>query len=284
MPVGNPGAGQLFVRWSQTTQDLSSNASGSSVFDFQGDGAAEVIYADECYMRAYDGATGDVILEIPSTNATIHEYPLVVDVDADGNSEILIVANEGFDCPADVTPRTGLFVYGDANDEWVPTRRVWNQHAYHVTNVKADGTVPPVEDDNWLVDGLNNYRQNVQGEGIFNAPDLRVDLGVVIDGCSDDEIELRARVSNQGSLGVPAGVEVSFYLGTDATGELLGTAQTQVPLLPGEATVVTLTAPPPNGEADYYVYVDGSAAAAATECDADNNSDVATGAGCPIID
>src|SRR5690606_10940990 len=58
VPAGSvpadPGAGQLFMRWSQETQDLSANASGSSVFDFQGDGAAEVIYADECYVRAYD--------------------------------------------------------------------------------------------------------------------------------------------------------------------------------------------------------------------------------------
>src|SRR5690606_3574369 len=35
-----PEPGQIFVRWKQATQDKSSNATGSSVFDFQGDGAS----------------------------------------------------------------------------------------------------------------------------------------------------------------------------------------------------------------------------------------------------
>jgi hypothetical protein len=182
-----PAAGAIFTRWSQVTQDISSNASGSSVFDFQGDGAAEVVYNDECYMRVYSGPDGRVQLTIPNTTGTIHEYPLVVDVDGDGNSEIMIVANDSNaagDCPG-VTPRRGLYVYGDARDQWVPTRRVWTQHAYHVTNATSAGNVPLVEDDNWSVPGLNNYRQNVQGDGVFNAPDLAVELSIGLDPCDE---------------------------------------------------------------------------------------------------
>ena len=84
-PPGDPppAPGAVFVRWTQDTQDLSSNASGSSVFDFQGDGVAEVIYADECHMRVYRGTDGAVELDIENTTGTIHEYPLVVDVDGD---------------------------------------------------------------------------------------------------------------------------------------------------------------------------------------------------------
>lgn len=70
------------VLWSRTTQDVSSNATGSSVFDFEGDGSAEVVYQDECYVWVYRGSDGAVLLQIDSTSATIHEYPLVVDVDA----------------------------------------------------------------------------------------------------------------------------------------------------------------------------------------------------------
>ena len=33
-------------------------------------------------------------------------------------------------------------VYEDAQKRWIPTRRIWNQHAYHVTNVREDGTHP----------------------------------------------------------------------------------------------------------------------------------------------
>ena len=176
-PAPEPGA--IYVRWSQTTQDQSSNATGSSVFDFQGDGVAEVVYADECYMRVYSGIDGTVILEEPNSSATIHEYPLVVDADDDGNSEILVVANDsGSDCAgiAGYVERQGVYLYGDAFDQWVGTRRVWTSHAYHVTNATSAGNAPTTELDNWTQPGLNNYRQNVQGEGVFNAPDLTVDL------------------------------------------------------------------------------------------------------------
>jgi hypothetical protein len=284
-----PALGATFIRWQQATQDLSSNATGSSVFDFQGDGAAEVVYADECFLRVYDGRTGAVQLETPNTTGTIHEYPLVVDVDADGNSEILVVANDtnaSADCGAGVSPRQGLYVYGDANDEWVPTRRVWTQHSYHVTNTDSVGNVPLVEAANWTTAGLNNYRQNVQGEGIFNAPDLAVELSIALAECARGEFILRARVSNLGALGVPAGIPVVFYAGTDATGAVLATTMTTIPLLPGQSTSVTTVVPVPTGaRADYFVTVDGGGGAGVVaECDDDNNDDVATGASCPIIE
>ena len=93
-PAGSalPGDGQLFVRWKVAVQDGSSNASGSSVFDFQGDGAAEVVYTDECHMWVFSGTDGSVELEIENSSGTIHEYPLVVDIDNDQAAELLIVA------------------------------------------------------------------------------------------------------------------------------------------------------------------------------------------------
>ncbi|MCA9582265.1 MAG: VCBS repeat-containing protein, partial [Myxococcales bacterium] len=220
------------VLWSKTTRDMSSNASGSSVFDFEGDGVAEVVYTDECFMRVYRGTDGTVLLEIPNSTGTIHDYPLVADVDSDGNSEIIIVANSnhpgvtgtcGQGDPSYDGIRNGVFVYGDKLDQWMRTRRVWNQHTYHVTNVFSSGEIPAVEVDNWSSPGLNNYRQNTQGEGVFNAPDLAIQgLDVTIKGCPKSVI-LGARVVNEGSLGVAAGVPVSFYYGTPTNpGALIG--------------------------------------------------------------
>lgn len=275
--------GDMPVLWSRTTQDVSSNATGSSVFDFEGDGSAEVVYQDECYIWVYRGSDGEVLLQIDSTSATIHEYPLVVDVDADGNSEIVAVANNR--APGIVTQcraadagwdgaRQGVFVYGDARDQWVRTRRVWNQHAYHVTNVGADGTVPADEPANWETPGLNNYRQNAQGEGVFNAPDLEVGLEVALTGCPDD-VTLRARVRNVGNLGVSAGVPVTFYNAPLAMpGAAIGTVMTTVDLLPGASTVVEIEAPlvgdPPF---EFHVRVDDDAAGGSIveECREDNN-------------
>ena len=280
-PAGDPepALGALYVRWSEVTRDLSSNATGSAVFDFQGDGIAEVIYGDECYMRAYSGLDGTVLLQIESSSATIHEYPVVVDVDGDRNSEILIVANDSNsagNCGSipGYTGRRGLLVYGDAGDGWVPTRQVWTQHAYHVSNATSAGNVPFVEDDNWLVHGLNNYRQNVQTTGVFNAPNLRADLSFDHGKCPDGTLGLVARITNEGSLGVAAGVPVAFYRGSDATGEQLGVVITTEPLLPGASTSVTLEVPlPPMGMRQFYVEVDndGSGGSAVSECIEDDN-------------
>ena len=280
-----PMPGALFRRWSQATQDQSSNATGSSVFDFQGDGAAEVTYNDECYARVYSGSDGKELLKIENSSSTIHEYPLVVDADADGNSEILMVANIVGSCAAQgYAPRKGVFLYGDAGDGWVPTRRVWTQHTYHVTNAVSTGNVPPLEDNNWSVPGLNNYRQNVQGEGVFNSPDLTVQLAIGLGNCPDG-LELIATVRNEGAAGVPAGIAVDFYAGVDATGTLLGSDVTAKALLPGGSTKLTLIVPAPaDGQTqDYFVEVDKASEGdgAVLECNEDNNGGQTTMAACP---
>lgn len=285
----NPALGDIFERWSQVTQDQSSNATGSSVFDFQGDGAAEVIYGDECFMRVYDGSTGQVLAEERMSSATIHEYPLVVDVDDDGNSEILVVANDnaaGCDAIEGYEERRGVFVFGDMFDRWVGTRRVWTSHAYHVTNTTSAGNAPPVELDNWTQPSLNNYRQNVQGSGVFNAPDLEVDLQAELSLCSQSALLMVATVRNAGALGVPAGVEVTLFIGTDTSGEAVGTQTTPVPLLPGQTTEISWEVPieAAGQPMDFFVAVDGEDAAdgSVEECNEENNDSLSLDAECPV--
>ncbi len=84
-----------FILWEAPTQDLSSSETGSSVFDFQGDGAAEVLYNDECFLHIYDGSQGSEVVTplIPNSSRTYAEYPLVADVDGDGNAEIVVIGN-----------------------------------------------------------------------------------------------------------------------------------------------------------------------------------------------
>jgi hypothetical protein len=59
---------------------------------------------------------------------------------------------------------------------------------------------------------LNNFRQNVQDKGLFDAPDATVALRV---DCATP-LELRATVRNLGLALLPAGVEVGFYPGGGA--------------------------------------------------------------------
>ncbi len=146
------GPTQNQILWQVTVADLS-GAAGSTAFDFLGDGIAEAMYADETAFRIYDGKTGAVQLEIRRGSPTISEYPVVADVDNDGSAEILVVSTSG---------EPALQVIRDQQDRWIQARRIWNQHAYYVTNVREDGTIPQHVAPSWRA--LNTFRTNAQIE------------------------------------------------------------------------------------------------------------------------
>jgi hypothetical protein len=240
-------------------------------------------------MRVYSGVDGTVIVEEPNSSATIHEYPLVVDVDGDGNSEMVVVAHDDANSCGSIdgyVPRHGVFVYGDAFDRWVQTRRVWTSHTYHVSNATSAGNypAPAAEVDNWTQPGLNNYRQNVQGEGVFNAPDLSVELAIGVGDCLEMQLQILATVRNIGALGVPAGVPVTLYEGTDASGMAISTMPTPDALLPGASVELTwdVDAPANGAAASFYVVVDGAMDEFVEECDEENNTATTESAACPI--
>lgn len=270
--------------WIKQTQDCSSAATGSSVFDFDGDGSAEVIYSDETTLRVYKGSDGTVLWSTCNTTGTLVEYPLVADVDGDGHADIVAVSNNYSGITCDGTKQTGVRIFGDSLGSWVRTRRVWNQHSYHVTNTEEGGATPKVEQTNWKVAGLNNFRQNVQPEGEFAAPDLIVDLRLQ---CAPEDYGLVGRVRNIGEAAVPAGVPVYFFEGDpDMGGTPLGMALTTKVLYPAEAeeVVVVLPDPPPgvvDGSSVVWVVVDDAMPVHSWhECRVDNNRASGTGQ-CP---
>jgi hypothetical protein len=246
--------------WFTATQDTSSRRTGSSVFDFEGDGRAEVVYNDELLLRVYRGTDGTVLFSACNTSGTLWEYPVIVDVDNDDHADIVVMQNNYAinRCADGSMSGTGIRVFSDPTGNWVRTRRIWNQHTYHVTNVDEDGVVPRTETPNWSVRGLNNFRQNVQPEGLFDAPDLQpADVDADLSMCSA-RMTLRARVVNRGRAGAPAGVPVTFYHG-DPMGmhTRIGRAVTTRRLLPGESEVVSVAFPIPAGmeRATFNVYV-----------------------------
>lgn len=268
------------VLWITQTQDCSSAATGSSVFDFEGDGKAEVVYGDEVKFHVYSGVDGSVLFETCNTNGTLVEYPLVADVDNDGQADIILVSNSysNFACP-DGSKTAGVRIFGDANGNWVRTRRVWNQHGYHVTNVEEDGTIPTVEAANIASPKLNNFRQNIQPSGEFSAPDLVVS---VTPRCTSP-YGLVARVRNLGEASAPAGIPVGFYAGDPAAGgTLLGSGATTKALYSAEAEDVVLDIDAPvdvqNGTTPVFVVVDdGMPMHTWHECRTDNNVGQGTG-------
>ncbi|MDC0710265.1 choice-of-anchor A family protein [Stigmatella sp. ncwal1] len=262
------------VKWSSPTQDGSSRRTGSSTFDFEGDGRAEAVYADERHLRIYDGATGAVRFQVPHSSCTTYENPVIVDVDGDDNAEIVIAANVscGFGSFA------GIRVFRDKKDGWVNTRSIWNQHAYSVTNVNEDGTIPASPTANWLVPGLNTFRSNSQGSGTtspFAAADLITENITSACDASTQTLTLSARVSNQGEAAASAGIQVAFFLGKPgAGGTLLGIDTLPNALLAGSSTLASLTLSPPHGGlGEIVVVVDyGPGNARELECREDNNT------------
>jgi hypothetical protein len=152
-----------------------------------------------------------------------------------------------------------------------------------VTNAGPDGNVPMMEQDNWTSPGLNNFRQNLQSAGSPNAADLSVSLAVGLDQCGADELVLQATIYNEGALGVPAGIDVTFYEGVDATGLVLGTMPTTDAILPGASTTLDLTVdgPPAGMTASYFVEVDGGIGDMIQECQEANNGALVTEVACP---
>lgn len=274
------------IRWSVVNNDESSRVTGSSVFDFEGDGMAEVVYNDETHFRIFSGLDGAILFEWENYSHTRLEYPVIADVDDDGNAEILFIENRrGGEDP-------GLEVWGDASDTWVPTRRIWNQHAYHITNINEDGTMPLVEMDNWLV--YNNYRQNLPDFSPFLAPDLTVQFDEVDETPCTDHVDMIVQVCNEGDLRVGAGVEVAFYEGDPATGTPITCTDPPVTLTtldPDECELVTCswTGVPVHPEsADVTACVDDvdgtcTAPGANNECNEDNNTASIEDVQCDII-
>jgi hypothetical protein len=313
--VGTPapaGCAAPGIRWTRANQDASSHSTGSSVFDFNGDGSAEAVYADECFTRVYDGTSGAVLFSRYRPSCTWYETPIVVDVNGDLKAEIVVpddddcgitcgsLAPMGFDsifpglrcasaadCPTatmrcdaglcrcesdaqcgDVgygcrapdaasggagnvcralvgTRFGGVQVFGDPRGRWTPSRPVWNEHAYSVTNVSDTGVIPAshLRTPNWRAAGLNHFRQNSQG-GL--APSSAADFtvrsaraGECAINLSTGTIELSAVVCNRGTAPVASGVPVAFERTEGDAGTAVAcTATTDARLEPGGCATV----------------------------------------------
>jgi FG-GAP-like repeat len=259
--------------WFKTTHDCSSAVTGSAVFDFNGDGSAEVVYSDEFHLWMYDGKTGtNLIPSLCNTTGTLWEYPVVADVDNDGQADIVVASNAyAYNCPDDGSKQAGIRIFGSKNGDWVRTRRIWNEHTYHITNIDENGHVPQTEVANYSVAGLNDYRQNKQPGGEFAAPDAVVSVAAKCFG----DYGLVATVRNIGQAVLPPGQTVTFYAGNPAGGTSLGQADTTLALGPAQSENVTLLLPNPpagvqNGTTPVYATV--TVNAPTVECRTDNDT------------
>jgi hypothetical protein len=137
------------ILWTAPIWDYSGQcgAAGASAFDFDGDGSAEVLYADAQSNFVFRGTDGLILYQAPRYSDTFYETPVVADVDGDRRAD-LIFTQQG-------APGVELL----SSPAWVGTRPIWNQHAYHVSNISSAGLVPRSEGPGWV--SFNAYRSNL---------------------------------------------------------------------------------------------------------------------------
>jgi hypothetical protein len=277
------------ILWQKAIKDVSSGGTASSVFDFNGDGRAEVIYRDECWLRVYNGPDGNTVFARPITSGTALELPLVADVDNDGHADIVVPSDsiQGNTYCSDQNPERdtgmphtgvtqGVFVLKDPMNRWMPSRPLWNQHTYHITNINDDGTIPAHESPNWTT--YNNYRQNVQGKISIPVaqPDATSKGSVPLDqsDCTK-QWTLRADVCNRGAAAIAPMMPCTFY-STDPRidNQPICTTYTTDAIDPGKcATVSCSWASPPSGSVDLWFRAndDGKGGRPQTQCKTQND-------------
>ncbi|HWB02367.1 MAG TPA: putative Ig domain-containing protein [Verrucomicrobiales bacterium] len=189
-----------------------------AAFDFDGDGIMEVVVTGRYGTAFLSGLDGAKLFEIPwddnNPGAAVSGDSLdaiVVDIENDGHAELVITSR---DSSLGSSPNCGIYVYKDVNDRWMPTRPVWNQSEYSITNVNADGTIPKKPAVNWLTPGLNNFGVNVPAPdepGGFDSFTYRVSDGKQNSNTATVTLEIRRKNIPPVILSRPAMATVPGY-------------------------------------------------------------------------
>jgi len=265
--------------WAVPVEDASSHATGSTVFDFEGDGRPEVVYADEMHLYILDGPTGEIrFTDSAHTSRTLHEFPVVVDVDNDGKPEI-IVPNGGGHHGIEAK---GLYVLGSADDSWLGGRMTWNQHAYNIVNINDDLSVPATPEPNWPFH--NNFRSGdlnpVYGT---DSPDAIPLADHCTDECDDGHLLVGVRIGNQGTASLRHDLQITLYRPTEPEWTAIEVVDVYPPIAPGTASElieirVAREALGPEGLA--IIVDDKDGVEVVRECDEHNNAIVLEDAHC----
>lgn len=255
--------------WSLPTTDYS-GFTGSTVYDFNGDGLNELVYRDENHLRIlYGGAAPfppEVDAErnwfrIPCGSITADEYPIVADVDDDGETEIAVTGYpfSGYNSPAS-DYRGRLRVFESDADPWMPCRNVWNQYNYFVVNINDDLSIPKQQQlhhlelpgpgsGNRLLNRYLSQRPQVNEDFLPFLPVADAEADSAWVSCENDSIVVHLRLCNPGSTALPAGTAVAFYDAdpTVVNAALIGTAlPTPAALEPDSCAVFPFKLPRPN--------------------------------------
>lgn len=272
----------LSPKWSAVVADGSANTSATA-FDFEGDGNMEVVYRDQNSLYILDGLTGTVKTSLQCGSGTRVEMPVIADVDADGEAEI--ICGCGTQNGGGGTPTTRVFTSDQT--PWMPTRKVWNSLHYAPTFINDDLTIPAVRQHKTLIPHLDIYAAQAHitdpnGNIIFPAlPDFVPNIdSTTIGSCTDDSITVYLSICNDDASALKYNYPVSYYDGDPtAGGTLIGTRTvTQSNTIFTKDSCYQFTFKVENQPTDLYVVVNdngtgnfGYPTTLIKECDSTNN-------------
>jgi gliding motility-associated-like protein len=228
--------------WSIATNDMS-GCTGITAFDFDGNGMREIVYRDQSTLRIINGnlATPVNYATEAVSSSTWGEYPIVADLNNDGQAEIAVTGNNM------------LQVFGSdpATFPWKAAPTYWNQRNYRIVNVNSNLTIPATEISAASSIAYNNNAAQFQfadavGNGVpsgyTNSADAQITITAVTTNCP--ALTVAATISNIGSYLLPAGTYVAMYDANPTSGaaNLIGTYQTTSSIAAGASLAVTMTA------------------------------------------
>ncbi|HCX22044.1 MAG TPA: hypothetical protein DHN29_09025, partial [Cytophagales bacterium] len=278
----------LDFQWSIGIKETSSGFTGCTLFDFNGDGAYEIIYRSEESILVISTPESDPTNPVISSESracvsrTAEEYPVVADVDGDGASEICVTCTFSDATNIDGgnwtnTQYSHVRVFEADGEVWQPSRSVWNQHAYFNVNVNDDLTIPAVQQDHTRIFGtvdcitgdprdvrpLNGFlnQSTIIGEDgcpSYVSPDINLlgNITSTMSICPDNTFEVTFDISNEGDTDISGNLPITFY---DGDPEVAGSTQlnTQIYTLNnlqvGNSVTVTLEVEGSGGDFDLYI-------------------------------
>jgi hypothetical protein len=240
----------------RTINDSRSGVLTVTIYDFDNDGKPEMVYHDSQELVIIDGSTGtNKLWSAVCQSHTYTEGPVIADANGDGATDICVPCNRNnsFDINADIQQQAlgEVRMFFSSGNEWLPTRRVWNQPGYFVVNVNDNLTLPFPQLDGSMVFGTSSCPNglpgpqtpfnvflnqvpflNADGCPVFPAPDLsfvgddpenlpyppgdpRNFPAVVVTPpiCGNLDVKVVFNITNDGDLPISASVPVSFFHG-----------------------------------------------------------------------
>ncbi|MDH5381728.1 MAG: VCBS repeat-containing protein, partial [Cyclobacteriaceae bacterium] len=252
--------GVLVEKWLRTINDSRSGIVATTVYDFNNDGNPEIVYRDSQQLTIIDGATGQETLWATTCQShTMTEGPVIADVNGDGQTDLCVACNRNnsFDINAGLQQQAlgEMRCFFSESNSWLPTRQVWNQTGYFITNVTDDLTIPTeqvgmntVLSDGSCPNGLpgpqkpfNTFMNqvpylNADGCPVFPGPDLAFfgadpmdpaldptdpnyfpAIELIPPTCGDFGLTVLFNIINDGDLPITDNIDVSFWEGDPTT-------------------------------------------------------------------